>query len=310
LTHKPQAWSLDSLKDQAKAPVAVVASPSVSSIAKTLLPYPHYDALDKVPKDTETLITVGGGALIDAAKTFKKENLSQSLLVAIPSLWGSGAEVSPVVVSTENGKKEFTMDDALIPDACVVLPQLAQALPDQLAHYGCGDAWSHALEGTLSPLANDTLRTEGAQLIKEMLQTGLNKDSIWFDLSAKACRLQANSSVGLIHGIAHALEPILQTNHPNDGWGHAKLCAILIFPVMRLCQQSSSKWVDLAQANAIDTESTEAVWKNLFDAQAFNQLLPTLKDNWMSVLRNPLTRTNHALVRRKDLDFFLEGDFK
>ncbi|MCH2109942.1 MAG: iron-containing alcohol dehydrogenase [Polyangiaceae bacterium] len=309
MTDKPQSWSLDELQQKAERPIAVVASPSTASVARELLPYPHYSTFDAIPQDTAALVVVGGGALMDAAKMYKHQHLPSSQLVAIPSLWGSGAEVSPVVVSTENGKKEFAVDDAFIPDAWVILPDLVKALPEHLAHYGCGDAWSHVLEGALSPLASEELRNEGALLIKEMLTTKLSKDIAWFELSARACRLQSSSSVGLIHGIAHALEPTLRKAHPDDGWGHAKLCSILILPVMKLCQQSSSKWSDFAKAQSIDQQQAEGVWTSLFDQEAFQQLLPHLEANWLSVLRNPLTRTNHAMVRRKDIQFFLAEDF-
>jgi len=310
LTRKPRVGSLEDLKQYAHAPVAVVVSPSVGSTAATRLPYPKYASLDTVPVDTATLIIVGGGSLMDAAKFFRCNTLPNSRLIVIPSLWGSGAEVSPVVVTTQNGKKEFSVDEAFIPDVCIVIPQLMKTLPEALAHYGCGDAWSHVLEGALSPLANDAIRTEGAQLIKEMLDTGLGKKSAWFDLSTRACRLQANSSVGLIHGIAHTLEPLLREKYPQDGWSHAKLCSVLILPVMRLSLQSSSKWTNFADNHAIDISAAESVWQNLFDPIAFEQLLPHLKDYWNQVVRNPLTRTNHALVRRNDIEFFLKGDFK
>ena len=63
---------------------------------------------------------------------------------------------------------------------------MAETIPDDLAKYGCGDSWSHVLEGSISPLSDEENSRDGANLIREMLAVGTNQDPIWFELSAKS----------------------------------------------------------------------------------------------------------------------------
>ena len=45
------------------------------------------------------------------------------------------------------------------------------------------------------------------------------------------------------------------------------------------------------------------------DETFFSRALPTLIERWKQVLREPLSRTNSALVRRSHLDHFTERRF-
>ena len=75
----------------------------------------------------EVYIVAGGGTLIDRAKVFRRNNWPALNLVAIPTIWGSGAEVSPVAVLT-GAKKDIHFTDDLIPD-----PPLNSGRSDGLA---------------------------------------------------------------------------------------------------------------------------------------------------------------------------------
>ena len=241
-----------------------------------------------MPKGTRTLVAIGGGTLLDEAKALARE----FQLVAIPTVWGSGAEVSPVVVLNRGGCKEIHMGDEYVPDARVIWPELAATLSETRAKEACGDAWSHALEGFLSPLATDELRGEGAALMREMLAVGVGNDPRWFELSARACALQARSSVGLIHGIAHTLEPAM------PGWGHARLCATFFKPVLAFDRRSEKVAALLAELDL------DRVADALFDRERYAEALRVLPEQWPNVLRDRCTRTNAVLVRPGDVSFF------
>ena len=302
-------WSPDELGQRAVTPAAVVADPVVAARAAVALRWPFYSAFADLPADTATLVVVGGGALIDAAKVFRADERPAMRLVAIASLWGSGAEASGIAVVRDGERKIPRVEPGLLPDARVVLPTMADGMPTELARMGCGDAWSHVLEGSLSPLANPTLQAAGAALIGDMLATGLGVDPAWFDLSARACELQAASSVGLVHGIAHVLEGPLQAADPTGGWGHARLCSLFLWPVWRLNTLLNSKWPDFVAGYDLGGAAVEATLRDLYDDDAFSRALPTLIERWKQVLREPLSRTNSALVRRSHLDHFTERRF-
>ena len=202
LTQRPEVWTLAELRAAPLGRTALWTTASVARIVRDTL------ALDdEVPlEEAETLVVAGGGTLIDAAKLRAREQTRPVRLIAIPSIWGSGAEASPIAVGLEGGRKVVHVDPRLLPDVRVVWPELGASVPRERARVACGDAWAHALEGFLSPLASDELRRELAAVITTMLELPIAFDPRWFEASAIACAGQARSSVGLVHGIAHVLE--------------------------------------------------------------------------------------------------------
>lgn len=262
---------------------------------QSLSPWPVVTEQPRM-EDGDWLIAVGGGLLIDQAKLARQETAGVKL-AAIPTLWGSGAEFSPIAVWMEGGKKLFRRDPALLPDVAIYFPDFAKTLSPELMRWGCGDAWAHALEGFLSPLASDETRRGLASTLQGMLNLGVGNDPQWFELSALACAGQATSSVGLVHGMAHALEGVL-------GLGHARLCATLLLPVMSFNQSRSPKWPLLGEHGLKDDSILQEL-AVFFDAGDYEKICQALPGDWKNVLRDPCTRTNSALLRPSDLEFFM-----
>lgn len=274
--------------------VAVWCTNSVVDRLRTLVPW---NVKTEAPplNGADWLVAAGGGTLIDQAKVLRGQHPSVKL-AALPTLWGSGAEASPIAVLNQEGRKMIRMAPAMLPDVIVTHPEFAKMLPAEMIKHACGDAWSHALEGFLSPIGSDETRADLAAVMKGMLQQPLGYAEAWFELSALACAGQAKASVGLVHGIAHALEGVV-------GWGHARLCSLYLLPVMTFNQTRSPKWPFLAE-HGIDDVIVLDVLRQLFDPAAYAEALPALLVNWMKVLRDPCSRTNSALVRPADIEFF------
>jgi alcohol dehydrogenase class IV len=303
LTPEP-AWDLARLRAADFGSAALWVTPSVRERVTAVLPYPVLSPEAPLPDGLQTLIVVGGGMLIDRAKAVARDGGRPVRLIAVPSIWGSGAEASPVVVLDDFGKKTIRIDARYLPDQCVIWPELTATLDATRIREACGDSWSHALEGFLSPLAGDELRTELAALVREMLALPIANDPRWFSASARACAGQARSSVGLVHGIAHVLESVLRTRHPDAGWGHARLCSTFLWRVMEFNRQASDKWSTTLRRYEVDEKAVLATVRQLFDAGAYRQALVVLPEQWTAVLRDPCTRTNSVLVRPASLDFF------
>jgi alcohol dehydrogenase class IV len=281
--------------------VCVWASPSVRAWAGSNLPWP---AKDTPSPDADWLVVVGAGRMIDQAKALKPAHPGLRLAVA-PSLWGSGAEASPVVVLDDSGVKDIRIDAAALPELIIDVPEFAASVPVDRARLACGDAWSHALEGWLSPLASETLRADLSQVIRAMSELPLAADGRWFELSALACAGQAKSSVGLIHGIAHELEAPLQASGQGGPWHHARLCSLYLLPVMRYNAMRSEKLTTFADQFGVDLSQVWPRLAELHDQDAYRTTLPTLQEHWRKVLRNPCSRTNSAMVNAQALDFLL-----
>lgn len=301
-----QPWTLQDIASADFGRVEVWASRSVRERASRLFPFPAGDPTTGLTPGVETLIVVGGGTLIDKAKIAARESPRPVKVIAVPSIWGSGAEVSPIAVLNDGDRKKILVDESLVPDAYVFLPELASTIPAERALTACGDAWAHALEGFFSPLATPELRLELAAIMRSMLELPLGNDSRWFALSAAACAAQARSSVGLVHGIAHVLEGPLCRLQPDMSWGHAKLCSTFLHPVMALNRKVLENWSKYIAT--IGNETTVlAVLEKLFDRRAFALARPLLREHWRHVLRDPCTRTNCVLVRQDHIEHFFAG---
>jgi len=255
------------------------------------------DSAAAVP-EAQTVIAIGGGAHLDFVK-LRWRGTGASRLVAVPTIWGSGAEASPVAVWTEAGQKRFTVDEALRPGAMAFFDGFAASLSSEQVRAACGDTWAHAIEGFLSPIASDALRAELAELIRQLLALPIAPDARWFSLSARAAAGQAESSVGLVHGLAHVLEPRV------PGAGHASLCATVLAPVLKFNAASSDKWRSLTAQHGLDGAAILERVASLSTREARQALAPHVLAHWKLVLRDPCTRTNSALVRPDSLGALL-----
>ncbi len=305
---RPPEYDLRELR-QLSNQAALWVTPSVRDTVEARLRLPVLPALGPLPPGVNTVIVVGGGTLIDEAKFWRTEKAPQIKLVAIPSIWGSGAEVSPIVVLNREEKKSIFTGEQYMPDAYCYFTELAESLSPLQVRCAIGDCWAHALEAFLSPLATDELRQELASLVIEMLETPFGVDPAWFKHSARACSAQADSSVGLVHGIAHVLECKLRAHDPVSDWGHAKLCSLFLFPVMHFNKDASAKWKNLMDQYGLPEDRILDVLANLFEINAYRATLAHLFEQWHLIIRDPCSRTNSTLVRPSSLSYFMEEQF-
>jgi alcohol dehydrogenase class IV len=215
-----------------------------------------------------------------------------------------------VVVLNRDGKKTIDVSERFIPPVRVVWPSLAESLTADQVRDACADTWAHALEGFLSPLADDRLRARFSRLIQKLLALKASPRSEWFAASAEASALQAKASVGLTHGIAHTLEGPLRAVHPSDGWGHARLCAAFLWPVMAFNANASGTFRERLREREVSEPGVVARLHELWAKAAYLRALPELERRWSAVLRDPCTRTNSVLVRPAHLQHFRDAQFQ
>jgi len=143
----------------------------------------------------DTIIAIGGGSPMDAAKIawllyehpeIEFEGLSmrfmdirkrvyelpplgqKAILVAIPTTSGTGSEVTPFAVVTDErtGIKYPLADYALTPTMAICDPQLVLDMPKSLTAFGGVDALTHALESYVSVLASEFTNGEALEAIR------------------------------------------------------------------------------------------------------------------------------------------------
>ena len=293
-------WTLQQLLALPRENTGLVVTPSCRERVAELLPFD----LQQVPNADSTMIVVGGGVLMDQ---WKYRKVAEGFrLICIPSSFASGAEVSGVTILNTPDGKQIEMDDAYRPDARAYLPELLQGLDASRVKDACGDVWSHAMEAFISPLATDAVRTELAALMKEMFSVPMEADARWFDLGARACDAQGRSSVGLIHGIAHIIEPLLDD---PIRFGHAALCAILVAPVLQFNRTHSAKWSELVNRYGLNEADFDQIASSLFDPERYAVVRRLMELHWKTILRDRCSRTNGVLVRPGHLSYFLDTSF-
>ena len=179
-----------------------------------------------------TVVAVGGGSVIDAAKgialaavnpqrgrdldyrgTFGRAPLP---LVAVPTTAGTGAEANAfgVVTDVAAGRKFYVGDARCLPAAAVLDPDLTLGLPPAATAATGMDALTHALESYLSRRANpwsDGIALQAMRMISAHLPRA-HADGA--DREARSQMLlaahlagvgMATTGLGIGHAIGHAL---------------------------------------------------------------------------------------------------------
>ncbi|GIG53498.1 bifunctional acetaldehyde-CoA/alcohol dehydrogenase [Demequina activiva] len=200
----------------------------------------------------DTLIAVGGGSPMDAAKvmwllyehpevdfsdlkekffdvrkrafTFPKLG-ELAKLVCIPTTSGTGSEVTPfaVITDTETGRKYPLADYALTPTVAITDPVLTAQLPARVAADSGFDALTHATEAYVSVYANDFTDGMALQAIRLVFEN--IEESVTVGGSAEKAREKmhnaatiagmafGNAFLGLVHAMSHVTGSMFHVAH-------------------------------------------------------------------------------------------------
>ena len=192
----------------------------------------------------DVIIALGGGSPMDAAKMMwlmyenpgaKFEEMAMRFMdiekricafpdqarkvqfVAIPTTSGTGSEVTPFAVVTDDatGKKYPIADYSLTPDMAIVDPELVMNMPKRLTAYGGIDALTHALEAMVSVLSTEftnSLALEAIRILFKYLPDSYNngpqdmkaREKIHYAATLAGMAF-ANAFLGICHSMAHKL---------------------------------------------------------------------------------------------------------
>ena len=212
----------------------------------------------------DVFISLGGGSPMDAAKIIwlmyeephiKFEDLAmrfmdirkrictfpdlgrKAVMVAIPTTSGTGSEVTPFSVITDDrtGQKYPIADYALTPNMAIVDPDLVMTMPKGLAAFSGFDAIVHAVEAYTSVFANnfsDGLALEALRLSFKYLKDSYNdgaknptaREKIHYAATIAGMAF-ANEMLGLCHSMAHKLGAMYHVPH---GLANALLFSYII----------------------------------------------------------------------------------
>ncbi len=222
--------------------------------------------------NADTIIAVGGGSVLDAAKAMRLFHESPDLsvrelslpfldarkriasfpqiahdlrLIAVPTTSGTGSEVSPAAVISVGERKVTLVDYTLVPDMAIVDPNLTITMPPVITADTGIDALTHALEAAVSIFASpftDAFCMQAVNLILDALPRAYHTGT---DLGARTAMANAatiaglafsNAFVGLNHALAHAVGA-------RFGIAHGRANAIFLPHVLRYNASLPSKFM-------------------------------------------------------------------
>lgn len=189
----------------------------------------------------DAIIAIGGGSVIDTAKTANilvteggddllkysgAHNLPKPLkpFFVVPTTSGTGSEVTMVAVISDNTthQKMPFASKFLMPSAAILDPRMTQTLPPHLTAMTAMDAMTHAIEAYTCLAANpisDAYATAAIKKISENLFKVLEhpKDAQGRLELAQASTMAgiafSNAMVGIVHSLGHALGAVSHLPH-------------------------------------------------------------------------------------------------
>jgi acetaldehyde dehydrogenase/alcohol dehydrogenase len=153
------------------------------------------------------------------------EHTRKSIMVAIPTTSGTGSEVTPfaVVTDDETGIKYPVTDYEFTPDMAIVDPELVMNMPKKLTAYSGIDAMVHGIEAYVSIYANEYTNgqaLEGMRLLNKYLPDAYLKGAAAVKAREKthyaSCLTGmafANAFLGVCHSMAHKLGAAFHLPH-------------------------------------------------------------------------------------------------
>lgn len=226
--------------------------------------------------EADFVIGIGGGSPLDAAKAIALLALNdlpgeelfggnyESVLpiIAIPLTSGTGSEVTPYSILTDNslGNKRNLAHPLLFPAVALLEPALTASLSREQTIYTALDAFSHAFEGLLSnkaSLLSDALAYESIALIGQCREA-LGGSSYDYELREKlayasmlAGMVIAHTGTTGIHAMGYGL-----TYHKSIDHGRAN--ALLMTPFLRFLEAGNSAKIGRA-LGAFGVDSLDAL---------------------------------------------------
>jgi len=207
---------------------------------------PNDEAVDRILKDIrgdqiKRIIAVGGGSVIDIAKVLMIKDaypitrvldgtiapIPGKQLIVLPTTCGTGSEVTSggIITVKKTGLKTAIIDERLTATHAVLVPQLIEALPQNVFMNCSVDALGHAIESFLSATRGNELARAVATRAVELILDGysdLLKDgeqakeqhlANFLMASCLAGMAVNNGGAGPVHALAYPLGETYKMGH-------------------------------------------------------------------------------------------------
>ncbi|MGF7184239.1 alcohol dehydrogenase class IV [Desulfitispora alkaliphila] len=199
---------------------SVEANPTLDTVQNGL-----YHIIDYKP---DTLIAMGGGSVIDAAKAIiyyciktkealvHKANIAKPFFIAIPTTSGTGSEVTSfsVITDTKTQTKIPLTEHLMLPNVAILDASLTSSVPSVVTADTGMDVITHALEAYVANSANIFTEMYARKALKLALGNLLkaygesNNNRARQNMHVASCMAGIafnNAGLGITHSLAHAI---------------------------------------------------------------------------------------------------------
>ena len=246
-------------------------------------------------KNCDLILGLGGGSPMDAAKAIGVKATHEGdvadytrrggkpvrnitpPMIAIPTTAGTASEVTWFSVLTDPDEKSKIViaTPCIAPTVSLVDPVMTQTMPAEVTAFTGMDALTHAVEAYVSIKATplpDTLALRAIELIGSNLREAVGNGD---NLEARSNMMLgstiagmafANSSVGLVHAVAHALGGQFNIAH---GIANALMLPLVMQYNLIACP---SKYADIAWALGEDIEGLNDIEAARMSVEAVQDL--------------------------------------
>ena len=244
------------------------------------------------------IVAMGGGSPIDAAKAmwifYEYPELDfdklfalpefpalrkKAKFAAIPSTSGTATEVTSfsIITNYDTGVKFPIADFNITPDIALVDPALAESMPQKLTAHTGMDALTHAIEAYVSTSQTaftDPLAIKAMIMVKDNLLASYNQDKSAREQMHYAQCLAgmafSNTSLGIVHSMAHKTGAAFSTGHIPHGCANAIYLPYVIQFNAKACKD---RYVDIAKFMGLTGTDDELVDKLCDMIQDMNKAL-------------------------------------
>ena len=149
-------------------------------------------AIEKLGTKFDLIIAVGGGSVIDFAKSYKFYTKITAKLIAIPTTCGTGSESTQFAVLYRNGKKMSLDDKSILPEIAIVDSQFMETTPKSIKASTAMDAFCQAIESYWAVKSTSESREYAKQAIELCRDNIVNYVNTKDETSAKNMALASN----------------------------------------------------------------------------------------------------------------------
>lgn len=234
-------------------------------------------AIDKIDDNYDMIIAVGGGSVIDFAKTYKWQVKSNKKLVAIPTTAGTGSEATQFAVLYVNGVKTSIDDVSILPNYAIIDSQFVENCPKDVRLSCALDSFCQSLESywaVNSTAVSREFAKESLLLTKECMVSYINnpnsensqKMSLASNLAGKAINLSRTTA-------SHALSYKITSDYNVP---HGKAVALTIKNLFRSNENvneincNDKRGIDFVRSrmgelkDILEIENSQTFFENLF----------------------------------------------